>query len=72
MLVFPRNWRRPIRPTSCCTVWAAPKRSGPILVGMGKPIHVLETGAEVVDIVNVAILAVVDAQFQEEGIRRGN
>ena len=40
---------------------------GPILVGMGKPIHVLETGAEVVDIVNVAILAVVDAQFQEEG-----
>ena len=39
---------------------------GPILVGMGKPIHVLETGAEVVDIVNVAILAVVDAQFQEE------
>ena len=42
---------------------------GPILVGMGKPIHVLETGAEVVDIVNVAILAVVDAQFQEEGVR---
>ncbi len=42
---------------------------GPILVGMGKPIHVLETGAEVVDIVNVAILAVVDAQFQEDGVR---
>jgi malate dehydrogenase (oxaloacetate-decarboxylating)(NADP+) len=37
---------------------------GPILVGMGKPIHVLETGAEVVDIVNVATLAVVDAQYQ--------
>ncbi len=37
---------------------------GPILVGMGKPIHVLETGAEVEDIVNVATLAVVDAQFQ--------
>ena len=45
---------------------------GPILVGMAKPIHVLETGAEVVDIVNVAILAVVDAQFQEEGDRSGN
>ncbi len=44
---------------------------GPILVGMGKPIHVLETGAEVVDIVNVAILAVVDAQFQEEGVKSG-
>jgi len=33
---------------------------------------VLETGAEVVDIVNVAILAVVDAQFQEDGDRNGN
>lgn len=37
---------------------------GPILVGMGKPIHVLETGAEVEDIVNVATLAVIDAQFR--------
>jgi malate dehydrogenase (oxaloacetate-decarboxylating)(NADP+) len=40
---------------------------GPILVGMGKPIHVLETGAEVEDIVNVVTLAVVDAQFQNAG-----
>ncbi len=38
---------------------------GPILVGMGKPIHVLSTGADVRDIVNVAILAAVDAQFRE-------
>jgi malate dehydrogenase (oxaloacetate-decarboxylating)(NADP+) len=37
---------------------------GPILVGMAKPIHVLETGADVRDIVNVAILATVDAQYQ--------
>jgi malate dehydrogenase (oxaloacetate-decarboxylating)(NADP+) len=36
---------------------------GPILVGMGKPIHVLATGADVRDIINVTILAVVDAQF---------
>jgi malate dehydrogenase (oxaloacetate-decarboxylating)(NADP+) len=36
---------------------------GPILVGMGKPIHVLQTGADVRDIVNVTTLAVVDAQF---------
>ncbi|MCB0056108.1 MAG: phosphate acetyltransferase, partial [Caldilineaceae bacterium] len=35
---------------------------GPILVGMNKPLHVLETGADVRDIVNVAIMAVVDAQ----------
>jgi malate dehydrogenase (oxaloacetate-decarboxylating)(NADP+) len=37
---------------------------GPILVGMGKPLHVLQTGADVRDIVNVTTLAVVDAQFQ--------
>lgn len=37
---------------------------GPILVGMAKPIHVLATGADVRDIINVTILAVVDAQFQ--------
>jgi malate dehydrogenase (oxaloacetate-decarboxylating)(NADP+) len=37
---------------------------GPILVGMGKPIHVLQTGADVLDIVNVTTLAVVDAQFE--------
>ncbi|MCB0079852.1 MAG: NADP-dependent malic enzyme, partial [Caldilineaceae bacterium] len=37
---------------------------GPILVGMAKPIHVLATGADVRDIINVSILAVVDAQYQ--------
>jgi malate dehydrogenase (oxaloacetate-decarboxylating)(NADP+) len=37
---------------------------GPILVGMNKPIHVLQTGADVRDIVNVTTLAVVDAQFE--------
>jgi malate dehydrogenase (oxaloacetate-decarboxylating)(NADP+) len=35
---------------------------GPILVGMAKPVHVIPTGAEVRDIVNMAALAVVDAQ----------
>jgi malate dehydrogenase (oxaloacetate-decarboxylating)(NADP+) len=35
---------------------------GPILVGMAKPIHVIPTGAEVRDIVNIAALAIVDAQ----------
>ncbi|CAN5507223.1 NADP-dependent malic enzyme [soil metagenome] len=37
---------------------------GPILMGMGKPIHVLSTGADVRDVVNVTILAVIDAQFR--------
>ena len=36
---------------------------GPILVGMGQPIQVLETGAEFIDSVNVATMAVVEAQF---------
>jgi malate dehydrogenase (oxaloacetate-decarboxylating)(NADP+) len=35
---------------------------GPILVGMNRPVHVLERGAEVQEIVNMAAVAVVDAQ----------
>jgi malate dehydrogenase (oxaloacetate-decarboxylating)(NADP+) len=35
---------------------------GPILVGMARPVHVLERGASVQDIVNMAAVAVIDAQ----------
>jgi malate dehydrogenase (oxaloacetate-decarboxylating)(NADP+) len=35
---------------------------GPILVGMARPVHVLERGATVQDIVNMAAVAVIDAQ----------
>ena len=35
---------------------------GPILVGMNQPVHVLERGADVQDIVNMAAVAVMDAQ----------
>ncbi|MFD1588039.1 NADP-dependent malic enzyme [Halorientalis brevis] len=35
---------------------------GPMLVGMDKPVHVLQRGDEVNDIVNLAAVAVVDAQ----------
>jgi malate dehydrogenase (oxaloacetate-decarboxylating)(NADP+) len=35
---------------------------GPILMGMSKPVHVLQRGAEVEEIVNIAAIAVVDAQ----------
>jgi malate dehydrogenase (oxaloacetate-decarboxylating)(NADP+) len=38
---------------------------GPILVGMRRPVHVLEEGAEVEEIVNMAAVAVVDAQGRE-------
>jgi malate dehydrogenase (oxaloacetate-decarboxylating)(NADP+) len=35
---------------------------GPILMGLSKPVHVLQRGATVEDIVNMAAIAVVDAQ----------
>ena len=37
---------------------------GPMLVGMDKPVHVLQRGDEVKDIVNLAGVAVVDAQTE--------
>ena len=37
------------------------KTIGPILLGLGAPVHVLQTGDEVVDIVNMAAVAVMDA-----------
>jgi len=39
---------------------------GPMLVGMDKPVHVLQRGDEVKDIVNLGGVAVVDAQQQED------
>lgn len=44
---------------------------GPILMGMAKPVHVLSRGAEVTDVVNIAAIAVVDAQTprQPVGVR---
>jgi malate dehydrogenase (oxaloacetate-decarboxylating)(NADP+) len=35
---------------------------GPILLGMAKPVHLLQRGVEVEDIVNITTIAVVDAQ----------
>ncbi|MFZ0313237.1 MAG: NADP-dependent malic enzyme [Candidatus Korobacteraceae bacterium] len=35
---------------------------GPILAGMAKPVHLLQRGAEVEDVVNITTIAVVDAQ----------
>jgi malate dehydrogenase (oxaloacetate-decarboxylating)(NADP+) len=39
---------------------------GPILMGTSKPVHVLQRGAEVNDIINVAAIAVVDAGERED------
>ena len=38
---------------------------GPILLGVGAPVHVLQTGAEVRDIVNITAVAVMDAVGRE-------
>jgi malate dehydrogenase (oxaloacetate-decarboxylating)(NADP+) len=40
---------------------------GPIFVGMNRPVHVLERGADVQDIVNMAAVAVMDAQERSTG-----
>lgn len=40
---------------------------GPILLGMARPVHVLEQGADVQDIVNMAAVAVMDAQTRSGG-----
>lgn len=39
---------------------------GPILLGMGAPVHVLQTGDEVRDIVNMAAVAVMDAMNRSQ------
>ncbi|MEO8219113.1 MAG: NADP-dependent malic enzyme, partial [Acidobacteriota bacterium] len=40
---------------------------GPILQGLSKPVHVLQRGVDVADIVNMAAIAVLDAQELEKG-----
>jgi malate dehydrogenase (oxaloacetate-decarboxylating)(NADP+) len=40
---------------------------GPVLMGMNKPVHVLQRGDEVREIINITALAVVDAQQQVRG-----
>lgn len=39
---------------------------GPILLGMKKPVHILQLGSSVREIVNMAAIAVVDAQLHEQ------
>jgi len=42
---------------------------GPILLGMKKPVHVLQLGSSIRDIINMAAIAVVDAQLHEQNDR---
>lgn len=42
---------------------------GPILMGMRKPVHILQLGASVDEIVNMTAIAVIDAQQKERKIK---
>jgi malate dehydrogenase (oxaloacetate-decarboxylating)(NADP+) len=44
---------------------------GPILVGMGRPVHVLEQGADVQEIVTMTAVAVMDAQARTRPVENG-
>ena len=50
-------------------VWrlAGAEAIGPILLGLKRPVHVLQRGVDVADIVNMAAIAVVDAQEKASG-----
>ena len=41
---------------------------GPILLGMRKPVHILQLGSSIREIVNIASIAVVDAQLREQNV----
>ncbi|HLT42659.1 MAG TPA: NADP-dependent malic enzyme [Sphingobacteriaceae bacterium] len=43
---------------------------GPILLGMNKPVHVLQLGSSVREIVNMVTIAVTDVQTREKSVRR--
>ena len=53
-------------------VWrlAGAEAIGPILLGMRKPVHVLQRGVDVADIVNMGAIACVDAQEKAAGVQR--
>lgn len=48
------------------------KAIGPILLGMGAPVHVLQTGDDVNTIVQIASVAVMDVMGREEKARKNN
>lgn len=45
---------------------------GPIMMGMKKPVHILQFGSSVDEIVNMTAIAVVDAQQKEKWERKSN
>ena len=45
---------------------------GPIMLGLDKPVHIFQLGASVEEMVNMAAVAVVDAQEKERRIKQNN
>ena len=45
---------------------------GPIMLGMGKPVHIVQLGASVEEMVNMAAIAVIDAQEKEKRYNKNN
>ncbi|MCB0480133.1 MAG: NADP-dependent malic enzyme [Flavobacteriales bacterium] len=45
---------------------------GPVLLGMKRPIHVLQLGSSVREIVNMVTLSVIDAQLRKKRLKEGN
>ena len=43
---------------------------GPIMMGMNKPVHILQLGASVEEMVNMSAVAVVDAQEKEKRLKK--
>ena len=43
---------------------------GPIMLGMSKPVHIIQLGASVDEMINMAAVVVVDAQEKEKWQQR--
>ncbi len=43
---------------------------GPIMLGMGKPIHIFQLGASVEEMVHMSAIAVIDAQENEKKLEK--
>jgi malate dehydrogenase (oxaloacetate-decarboxylating)(NADP+) len=45
---------------------------GPLMLGMDKPVHIFQLGASVEEMVNMAAIAVIDAQEKEKKVKMAN
>jgi malate dehydrogenase (oxaloacetate-decarboxylating)(NADP+) len=43
---------------------------GPILLGLKKPVHVLQLGSSIRSILNMVMIAVIDAQYKMQKVKK--